>query len=94
MATSSNYYIDTATFATATAVFTNQSLTVLAPDGTYRFGTTTRQQSGGVLLASQACPSCTIPCGSPINGSGQTGIYTINLSLGTATGAIVIRFDP
>jgi hypothetical protein len=66
MATSSNYYIDTATFATATAVFVNQNLSVLAPDGIYSFGSTTRQQSGGVLQAAVTCPACAIPFSSTI----------------------------
>jgi hypothetical protein len=66
MATSSNYYIDAATFATATAVFTNPGLSITAPDGFYNFGTTTRQQSGGVLLAAVACPACSIPFSSTI----------------------------
>jgi len=95
MATSSNYYIDTATFATATAVFVNQNLSVLAPDGIYSFGSTTRQQSGGVLQAAVTCPACGTPCGGAISGSGGTGIYKITLDVGSlATGAIVISFDP
>ena len=95
MATSSNYYIDTASFATATAVFVNQNLSVLAPDGIYKFGTTTRQQSGGVLLASQACAACETPCGTSIGGGGATGVYTVNLNVGNVgTGAIRIRFNP
>lgn len=95
MATSSNYYIDTATFATATAVFMNQGLSVLAPDGIYKFGSTTRQQSGGVLLAAQTCAACGTPCGGTINGSGGQGIYKITLDVGSlTTGAIVIYIDP
>lgn len=95
MATSSNYYIDTATFATATAVFMNQGLSVLAPDGIYSFGSTTRQQSGGVLLAAVACPACGTPCGTSIGGSGSQGVYKINLDVGSlGTGAIRIRFNP
>lgn len=72
MATSSNYFIDSTTFATATAVFANPELSVLAPDGFYSFGTTTRQQSGGVLLAPQACPDCNLPV------TGLTWATTVN----------------
>jgi len=61
MATSSNYFIDSTTFITATAVFINTELSLLAPDDFYSFGTTVRQQSGGILLTPQACPSCPIP---------------------------------
>jgi hypothetical protein len=79
MATSSNYYIDAATFATATAVFMNQGLSVLAPDGIYSFGSTTRQQSGGVLLTPQACSSCT-PDVATLNGSDYESCITEEIS--------------
>lgn len=55
MATDSTYYINAATFAAATAVYTDSFLTTLAPDGWYTFGTTVRQQSGGTLGGSTTC---------------------------------------
>jgi len=61
MATSSNYFIDSTTFITATAVFINTELSLLAPDGFYSFGTTVRQQSGGILLTPQTCSDCNLP---------------------------------
>lgn len=95
MATSSNYYIDTTTFATATSVFMNQNLSVLAPDGIYSFGTTTREQSAGVLLTAVTCAPCGTPCGTSINSGGSTGIYIVNLEVGSlGTGAILVRFNP
>ena len=57
MATSSTYYIDTADFSTATAVWTDTALTTKAPDGYYSFGGNYRQQFEGLLLS-------IIPCGS------------------------------
>lgn len=75
MATSSNYYINAATFATATAVFTNPGLSITASDGFYSFGATTRQQSGGLLLTPQACPSCT-PDVTTLNGSDYESCIT------------------
>lgn len=55
MAISSTYYIDTADFSTATAVWTDTALTVKAPDGYYSFGGNYRQQFSGLLLPIQSC---------------------------------------
>lgn len=57
MATSSTYYIDTADFSTATAVWIDTALTTKAPDGYYSFGGSYRQQFGGELLPIQSCSS-------------------------------------
>ena len=49
MATAGLYYIDTFNFADATAVYTDEALTTLAPDGFYQMGgETARQQISGV----------------------------------------------
>ena len=55
MSTSSTYYIDTNNFATATAVWTDESLTTKAPDGYYSFGGNYRQQDGGLLEPIESC---------------------------------------
>lgn len=55
MATSGTYYIDTADFSTATAVWTNTTLTTKAPDGYYSFGGNYRQQFEGLLQAIESC---------------------------------------
>lgn len=54
-ATDNTYFIDSATFTTATAVYTDSVLSTKAPDGWYTFGTTVREQSGGTLGGSTAC---------------------------------------
>jgi hypothetical protein len=95
MAINSTFYLDAADLATATAVYLDLSLTLIAPDGFYGDGTITREQSGGILLTAETCSECPTPCGSSISGSGGQGIYQINLDAGsTSTGAIVIKFDP
>lgn len=97
MAINSTYYLNAADLATATAVYLDLSLTIIAPDGFYSDGVTTRQQSLGVLLAPSACPSCGTSCGGTIGGSGGSGVYLINLDAGSApgdVGAIIVRFDP
>jgi hypothetical protein len=72
----------------------NQGLTVIAPDGIYSFGTTTREQSAGVLLTAVTCAACGTPCGGTINLDGGDGLYKLTLDVGTLnTGAIIITFD-
>lgn len=97
MAVSDLYYLNGSTLSSSTAVFTDSSMITCASDGWYSDGTISRQQVDCVLLPQQVCAECLpppVPCGSPIAGSGTTGIYRINLGLGTATGAIIITFNP
>lgn len=55
MAISTTYYIDTTIFSTATAVWTEPTLTTKAPDGYYSFGGDYREQLNGVLLNIISC---------------------------------------
>lgn len=97
MAINSTYYLNAADLATATAVYLDLALTLIAPDGFYSDGVITREQSLGILLTAAPCPSCGTSCGGSIGGSGGSGVYLINLDSGSApadVGAIVITFDP
>lgn len=96
MAINAPFFLDAADLATATAVYLNLGLTNIAPDGFYGDGTITRQQSSGILLTSDPCVSpCPAPCGTAIGGGGGTGVYQINLDVGSVgTGAIIIMFNP
>lgn len=97
MATSSTYYLNAPSLASATAVFSNAGLTTLAADGFYSDGVISREQVGGVLLPQQSCPTCATPCGSTINASGGQGIYLLDLDTGSTSGdigAVIVRFDP
>ena len=58
MATNGTYYIDTTTFITATSVWLDGSLTILAPDGFYSVNGTYRQQVNGELLSTNVCSFC------------------------------------
>jgi hypothetical protein len=93
MATSSTYYLNAPSLGSATAVFTNAALTVCAPNGFYSDGIISRELVDCVLLPQQTCPSCTIPCGDSISADGLQGIYYLNTDLGTAIGAVLIRFN-
>jgi hypothetical protein len=97
MAVNSTYYLNAADLATATAVYLDSALSLIAPDGFYSDGTISREQSLGILLTANACPTCGTPCGGSISGSGTQGIYLLNLDTGStpsSVGAIIVRFDP
>lgn len=94
MATESTFYLDAPSLESASVVFANADLTVLAADGFYSDGFIVREQVSGVLLPQQTCQACATPCGGTINGSGQQGIYYLTTELGPNVGAIVIRFNP
>ena len=97
MATSASYYLNAPSLGSATAVFSNESLTTLAADGFYSNGVIVREQVGGVLLPQQNCPTCATPCGETINASGGQGIYLLDLDTGSTggdVGAVIVRFDP
>lgn len=94
MAINSTYYLNAADLATATAVYLDSALSLIAPDGFYSDGAISREQSLGVLLPVESCYDCGTPCGETIGGSGGQGLYLINLNAGSGVGAIVIRFNP
>jgi hypothetical protein len=97
MATSGQYYLNAPSLGSATAVFTNASLTTLAPNGFYSDGTIVREQAGGVLLPQQSCPTCAVPCDSTITANGGQGIYYLDLNTGSSVGdvgAVIVKFNP
>lgn len=98
MADSGIYYLNGDTFLSATAVFMDEGLSILAPDGYYRFGDWVRQLLNGVLQPAEDCPSCLPPCGEDIVVPDlPQGIYYMDLSVGgteTDIGAIIIKFNP
>lgn len=94
MATSGTFYLDAPSLSTATVVYSNAALTTVAANGFYSDGSIVREQVSGVLLPPVTCPACSVPCGETINASGNQGIYYLSTQLGTATGAVVIRFNP
>lgn len=78
MATSSTYYLNAPSLASATAVFSDADLLVLAADGFYSDGVISREQVDGVLLPQQLC----IP---PVTNASLAWSYTIS---GGATGTM------
>ena len=89
------YYYDGVSFADATAIYTNATLTSLAPDGWYMVGNIFRQQISGVLGAPTNCPSCAVPCGTGgFVATGTTGVYNVLFQLGNTPGASIITFSP
>ena len=91
MANLGTFYFDGTSFAQATSVYTNATLTTLAADGFYSNEVITRQQLNGVLLNAQPCASCTVPCGSGVNASfSDPGFFDANVNLANDTGATII----
>jgi hypothetical protein len=66
------YYIDTTSFSTATSVYTDELLTIKAPDGFYKFETGYREQLNGLLLNNIQCTTC-IDCKQLLSISVKTG---------------------
>lgn len=58
MATSATFYLDAPSLGSATVVYSNSSLTTVAPNGFYSDGTIVREQVSGALLPQVTCPSC------------------------------------
>lgn len=58
MASSSTFFLNGPSLASATAVFLDSNLTVCAPDEFYSDGLIARQQVNCILLPQQNCPSC------------------------------------
>jgi hypothetical protein len=97
MAISSTYYLNGPSLSSSTTIYSDSSLTTIAPDGFYSDGVISREQVSGILLPAVPCGTCGTPCGGTINGSGAQGIYLLNLDAGSAVsdvGAVIIRFNP
>lgn len=97
MATSSTYYLNAPSLESATAVFTDDALSICAADGFYSDGVISREQVGCVLLPQQSCPSCAVPCDQTVNLTAGNGIYSLDLNTGDTVsdiGAVIIRFNP
>ena len=93
------FYINGTTLANSTAVFTNPTLTICAPNGFYSDGSgISREQVDCILGPIQNCPACVLPCGGPIiNTTSGPGIYSMQVFVGgepTDLGAIIIKFYP
>jgi len=95
MATLGTYYYDGTSFASATTLCTDSGLTQVAPNGWYSQGGIYRQMAGGILGNPQTCASCGFACNDPAlsgEGTGAFGKYKITVDLGSATGAVAVKF--
>ena len=94
MATQATYYLDAPSLGSASVIYTDAALSIIAPNGFYSDGTIVREQVNGALLPQVNCPACATPCGGAISASGSQGVYYLDIDLGTDVGAVVISFDP
>ena len=89
------HYLNGTTLSNSTTVFDDAALTIVSADGFYADGSGIgREQVSGILGPIQNCPECLTPCGNPINATSGAGVYELNVDLGTAVGAIIIKFTP
>ena len=96
MATLGTYFLDTDSLATATAVWTDATFTVKAPDGWYQACGIVREQVGGFLLPPDSCAyPCNVDCGDPpIFDNDYFGVYELpDIQVGTGVGAIEVDLD-
>lgn len=66
MAVSASYYLNAPALSSATSVFMDEAMSILAADGYYSNGVIVRQQVGGILLPQQLCLSY-LPFGSSVS---------------------------
>ena len=91
------FYLDGTTLTNSSAVYDDADLTTCAADGFYSDGVVSREQVNCSLLPEQVCITCAVPCGDTITGSGEQGIYKLDLFTGDSSndvGAIIITLDP
>lgn len=87
------FYLDSDSFITASSVYSDILLTVLAPDGLYQDCGVFRFQSNGVLGAPTSCPICKEDCSSSTGYViPDQGVYTIQVDVGTTIGDVHITF--
>tara|TARA_R110000823_G_scaffold294758_1_gene413710 strand:+ start:2201 stop:3169 length:969 start_codon:yes stop_codon:yes gene_type:complete len=90
MANFEDFYINADTLANATAVFTDQAMTTLAPDGYYSDGISNRYQTSAGLGPSVSCPECNVDCDRDVVFSLTEGSGSLraNVTTGNSPGAI------
>jgi hypothetical protein len=88
MAINSIFYLNGSTLSTATSVYLDAALTILAPDGFYGDGTISREQSSGILLTAETCSACNseIQCFEGITEGGSITYIDANGGLTTQSG--------
>jgi len=92
-----NYYLNGPTLASSTYVYLDAALTTPAPLGYYGSGGLYREviNASGELGPLTTCPSCVASCPvSIINDMAGPGFYTLEVNLGTSTGAVLITYTP
>jgi len=97
MATSASYYLNAPSLGSASAIFTDEALSICAPNGFYSNGSIVREQLECILLPQQTCPSCATPCNLEITTTGGQGIYLLDINTKTTSldvGAVIVRFNP
>jgi hypothetical protein len=89
------YYIDSDSFLTANAVYTDAFFETTANDGVYQGCGVYRIQTNGVLGLPVNCPICREACdGALTYATTQEGAYSVQLDLGSDVGDVEVLFSP
>ena len=91
MANFEDFYINADTLANATAVFTDQQMTTLAPDGYYSDGISNRYQTSAGLGPSVSCPECNVDCDTDVVFSLTEGSGSLRATVTTGNSPGAIR---
>ena len=93
--TQQSFYFLGLSFATASQIYLNANLTVVAPDGFwYSDGVVVRYMLAGSLTPPVACPYCGPSCDYDFLAGGNEGQFNITFDATATTGAILLWFDP
>ena len=94
MSYKSNYYINSSSFLTATRVYIDEAMTILAPDGFYSSDIFVRQQVSGILLPFEYCDDCIASCGTSVDvQTDERGEFILDFDT-SETGVVVVKFNP
>lgn len=89
------YYLDSDSFLTANAIYTDAFFENTANDGVYQGCGVYRIQTNGVLGLPVNCPICREDCdGGLTYATTQEGAYSVQLDLGTGVGDVQVTFSP
>ena len=97
---SGTYYLDGPILMTSTGVYTDATLVTGAANGFYQENGIVREQTGApglpILGPAQGCPTCLPVCSVDTSflNLGQGGIYKMKYQIGSALGAVIIKYTP
>ena len=91
MSSRSTFYFNGNSIISSSAIYTDSTLTTIAPDGFYSDGNNSVKQEGGVTVEIYTCETCGCLAQSVNENSSASGVYKSDLVLGQGTGAVTLK---